>query len=65
MVTLISMVASKQSEYDVALGGGGTGHADPDLDRDKVKGYGKLRVVGTLEGKELEIYGNLSVNGRL
>lgn len=35
------------------------------IDRDKVKGYGKLRVVGTLEGKELEIYGNLSVNGHL
>jgi hypothetical protein len=33
--------------------------------RDKIKGYGKLKVVGSLEGTELEIYGNLSINGYL
>lgn len=33
--------------------------------RDKIKGYGKLKVVGSLEGTELEIYGNLSISGHL
>ena len=33
--------------------------------RDKIKGCGKLKVVGTLEGTELEIYGNLTINGYL
>jgi hypothetical protein len=32
---------------------------------DKIKGYGKLRIVGTLDGDELEIYGNLSITGYL
>lgn len=33
--------------------------------RDKIKGCGKLKVAGTLEGTELEIYGNVTVNGYL
>lgn len=31
----------------------------------KIKAYGKLKVVGTLEGTELEIYGNVSITGCL
>lgn len=42
----------------------GQGMADT-VDRDKIKGYGKLKVVGSLEGTDLEIYGNLIVNGYL
>jgi hypothetical protein len=32
---------------------------------DKIKGCGKLRVVGTLEATDLEIYGNVSITGLL
>ncbi|KAF5027243.1 hypothetical protein F66182_659 [Fusarium sp. NRRL 66182] len=32
---------------------------------DKIKGCGKLRIVGTLEGTDLEIYGNVSITGHL
>lgn len=32
---------------------------------DKIKGSGKLKVVGSLEGTDLEIYGNLSIEGTL
>jgi hypothetical protein len=32
---------------------------------DKIIGYGKLRVEGTLEGDELEIWGNLIIIGFL
>ncbi|GJC86465.1 hypothetical protein ColLi_09303 [Colletotrichum liriopes] len=32
---------------------------------DKVKGFGKLRVTGTCEAKDLEIYGNTTINGFL
>ncbi|KAM0562144.1 hypothetical protein ACHAPJ_002588 [Fusarium lateritium] len=32
---------------------------------DKIKGCGKLRVVGTLEGTDVEIYGNVSITGYL
>jgi uncharacterized protein (DUF342 family) len=32
---------------------------------DKMKGCGKLKVLGTLEATELEIYGNVSITGYL
>ncbi|KAF7551509.1 hypothetical protein G7046_g7707 [Stylonectria norvegica] len=32
---------------------------------DKIQGCGKLKIEGTLEGGDLEIYGNLSINGYL
>ncbi|RGP78107.1 polymer-forming cytoskeletal domain-containing [Fusarium longipes] len=32
---------------------------------DKIKGRGKLRVVGTLQGTDLEIYGNITITGHL
>jgi hypothetical protein len=32
---------------------------------DKIIGYGKLRVEGTLEGVELEVWGNLIIIGFL
>ncbi|KAF6820461.1 hypothetical protein CSOJ01_00717 [Colletotrichum sojae] len=32
---------------------------------DKVKGFGKLKVTGTCEVKDLEIYGNTTINGFL
>jgi hypothetical protein len=32
---------------------------------DKIKGRGKLKVVGTLEGADLEIYGNITITGHL
>ncbi len=30
-----------------------------------IKGYGKLKIEGTLEGTEVEVYGNLSITGYL
>lgn len=32
---------------------------------DKIKGYGKLKVRGTCEGTDLEIYGDLTIDGYL
>lgn len=32
---------------------------------EKIKGRGKLKVVGTLEGTDLEIYGNITITGHL
>lgn len=32
---------------------------------DSIKGYGKLRIDGTLEGADVEVYGNLSITGYL
>jgi hypothetical protein len=32
---------------------------------DKIKGRGKLRVMGTLVGTDLEIYGNITITGHL
>lgn len=32
---------------------------------DKMKGYGKLKIRGTLDGADLEIYGDLTVDGYL
>lgn len=32
---------------------------------DKVKGFGKLRVMGTCEVNDLEIYGNTTIHGFL
>lgn len=32
---------------------------------DKMKGYGKLKIRGTLDGVDLEIYGDLTIDGYL
>lgn len=32
---------------------------------DKMKGYGKLKIRGTCDGTDLEIYGDLTVDGYL
>ncbi|KAF7543992.1 hypothetical protein G7Z17_g10311 [Cylindrodendrum hubeiense] len=32
---------------------------------DKIKGSGKLKIEGALEGRDLEIYGNVSIQGSL
>lgn len=32
---------------------------------DKMKGYGKLKVIGTCDATDLEIYGDLTIDGYL